>query len=125
MFEQEKDTKKKVSKPKRERFINADEYSSEEILELSKLYADSFRDITEGEILQGTIVGVNADNVIVDVGFKSDGAISKAEFNATEEIKIGEKVDIVIESVEDEDGNLVLSKKRADFLKIWGRVMDE
>lgn len=124
MFEQEKDVKKKASKVKRERFINADEYSPEDLQELSKLYADSFRDIKEGEILEGTIVGVNADNVVVDVGFKSDGTISKSEFNATDEIKIGEKVDIVIESVEDEDGNLVLSKKRADFLKIWGRVMD-
>jgi small subunit ribosomal protein S1 len=124
MFEQEKDAKKKASKPKKERFINADEYSPEELKELSDLYSHSFRDIKEGEILQGTIVGVNADNVVVDVGFKSDGTISKSEFNSTEEIKTGEKVDVVIESVEDEDGNLVLSKKRADFLKIWGRIMD-
>ncbi|TSA28802.1 MAG: S1 RNA-binding domain-containing protein, partial [Ignavibacteriales bacterium] len=124
MLELEKDTKKKVSKPKRERYINADEYSPEDLKELSELYAHSFRDIKEGEILEGTIVGVNTDNVVVDVGFKSDGTISKSEFNATEEIKIGEKVDVVIESVDDEDGNLVLSKKRADFLKIWGRVMD-
>lgn len=124
MLELEKDTKKKVSKPKRERYINADEYSPEDLKELSELYADSFRDIKEGEILEGTIVGVDTDNVVVDVGFKSDGTISKSEFNSTEEIKIGEKVDVVIESVEDEDGNLVLSKKRADFLKIWGRVMD-
>jgi len=124
MLELEIDTKKKVSKPKRERYINADEYSPEDLKELSELYAHSFRDIKEGEILEGTIVGVNADNVVVDVGFKSDGTISKSEFNATEEIKIGEKIDVVIESVEDEDGNLVLSKKRADFLKIWGRVMD-
>jgi len=124
MLELEKDTKKKVSKVKRERYINADEYSPEDLKELSELYADSFRDIKEGEILEGTIVGVNTDNVVVDVGFKSDGTISKSEFNSTEEIKIGEKVDVVIESVEDEDGNLVLSKKRADFLKIWGRVMD-
>jgi len=124
MLELEKDAKKKAPKVKRERYINADEYSPEDLKELSELYAHSFRDIKEGEILEGTIVGVNADNIVVDVGFKSDGTISKSEFNATEEIKIGEKVDVVIESVEDEDGNLVLSKKRADFLKIWGRVMD-
>lgn len=118
---------KKVAKPKvpdQGKFINADEYSEEELLSLSKLYSESFRDIKEGEILQGTIVGISGDNVVVDVGFKSDGSISKSEFNATEEIKLGTKIDIVIESVEDEEGNLVLSKKRADFLKIWGRVMD-
>jgi len=124
MLDLEKDAPKKVTKVKRERFINADEYSPEDLKELSKLYSDSFRDIKEGEILEGTIVGVNTDSIVVDVGFKSDGTISRSEFTSTEEIKIGEKVDVVIESVEDEDGNLVLSKKRADFLKIWGRVMD-
>ncbi len=124
MFEQEKDTAKKVSKVKKERFINEDEYSPEDLKELSKLYADSFREFKEGEIVTGKIVGINADNVVVDVGFKSDGSISKAEFNSTDEIKIGESVEIVIESVEDEDGNLILSKKRADFLRIWGRIMD-
>jgi small subunit ribosomal protein S1 len=122
MSEQEKDTKKKVSDPGK--FINADEYSKEELQQLSKLYSESFRDIKEGEILQGTIVGISNDNVVVDVGFKSDGSISKNEFNATEEIKVGTKIDVVIESVEDEEGNLVLSKKRADFLKVWAKVMD-
>ncbi|MEW6193834.1 MAG: 30S ribosomal protein S1 [Bacteroidota bacterium] len=116
------ESRKKVSDPGK--FINVDEYSPEELDSLSKLYSESFRDIKEGEILQGTIVGISGENVVVDVGFKSDGTISKNEFNATEEIKIGNKIDIVIESVEDEEGNLVLSKKRADFLKIWGRVMD-
>lgn len=124
MFEQEKDVVKKTSKVKKDKFINADEYSSEDLKELSKLYADSFREFKEGEIVAGKIVGINADNVVVDVGFKSDGSIPKSEFNSTDEIKIGESVDIVIESVEDEDGNLILSKKRADFLKIWGRIMD-
>ncbi len=118
---QEKDIIKKVSA--KTRFINADEYSHEELSELSKLYSDSFRDIKEGEIITGKIVSISGDNVVIDVGFKSDGTIPKSDFNATEEIKIGEPVDIVIESVEDEDGNLVLSKKRADFLKIWSRVM--
>ncbi len=106
------------------KYINADEYSEDELKTLTKLYSESFRDIKEGEILQGKIVGINADNVVIDVGFKSDGTISKTEFTSTEEIKIGDAVDVVIESVEDEEGNLVLSKKRADFLKVWSRVMD-
>lgn len=106
------------------KFINSDEYSEDELKSLAKLYSESFRDIKEGEIIQGKIVGITADNVVVDVGFKSDGTISKSEFNSTEEIKIGEQIDIVIESVEDEEGNLVLSKRRADFLKIWARIMD-
>ncbi len=112
--------KELLEKPK---FINAEEYSGEELQELAKMYDESFRDIKEGEIIQGKIVGVNDDNVIIDVGFKSDGSIPKSEFVSTEEIKIGAEVDIVIESVEDEEGNLVLSKKRADFLKIWEKII--
>lgn len=121
MSEDVKEVKKKVRDVVK--YINADEYTQDELNELSKLYSESFRDIKEGEILQGRIVSLSGDNVVVDVGFKSDGTISKSEFTATEEIKIGEVVDIVIESVENEEGNLVLSKKRADFLKIWSRVM--
>ncbi|MEG8947506.1 30S ribosomal protein S1 [Rosettibacter firmus] len=122
MSDLQKDTlNKKTDHPK---FINAEEYSPEELEQLSKLYSESFRDIKEGEIIQGTIVGISGDNVVVDVGFKSDGMIPKSEFSSTEEIKIGSKIDIVIESVEDEEGNLVLSKKRAEFLKTWAKVMD-
>lgn len=121
--------KEKVEKPvkrvsERVKYFNEDEYSQEDIALLSKLYNESFKDIKEGEILAGRIVGINDDSVVVDVGFKSDGTIPRSEFNATDEIKIGQSVDIVIDSVEDEDGNLVLSKKRADFLKIWSKIID-
>lgn len=115
---------KKTSVMDNYKFINADDYSEEELKSLAKLYTESFRDIKEGEIIKGKIVGISGDNVVLDVGFKSDGTISKNEFTSTEELKLGEEVDIVIESVEDEEGNLILSKKRADFLKIWGQIMD-
>lgn len=122
MSDLQKDTMQKLNE--QAKFVNTEDYSPEELEQLSKLYSESFRDIKEGEIIQGTIVGIDGDNVVVDVGFKSDGTIPKSEFSSTEEIKIGSKIDIVIESVEDEEGNLVLSKKRADFLKIWANVMD-
>jgi small subunit ribosomal protein S1 len=127
MSEQEKDElveEKKVTTFDRSKFINADEYSDEELQSLASLYDNSFRDIKEGEIISGKIVGISDDNIVIDVGFKSDGSIPRNEFNATEEIKVGAEVDIVIESVEDEEGNLVLSKKRADFLKIWSKIID-
>ncbi len=122
MSEKEKKAvdKELLEKPK---FINAEEYSEEELQEMAKLYDESFRDIKEGEIIKGKIVGINDDNVIIDVGFKSDGSIPKSEFASTDEIEIGTEIDIVIESVEDEEGNLVLSKKRADFLKIWEKII--
>ena len=85
----------------RNKYMNADEYSNEELEALSKLYSQSFKDVKEGEIIKGKIVSIQGDNVILDVGFKSEGTIPKSEFTAGDEIKIGEEVEIVIESVED------------------------
>jgi len=100
-----------------------EEYSEEEFLELANMYASSFHDVKEGEPVKGTIVSIQGDNVIIDVGFKSEGTIQKMEFSEDKELKIGDEVEVVLESVEDQDGNLVLSKQRADFLKVWDRVM--
>src|SRR4030042_3582780 len=110
MSEQLKDTVEKEKKSdllEHTKFINADEYSEDELKTLTKLYNESFRDIKEGEIIRGKIVGISGDNVVLDVGFKSDGTIHRSEFSSTDEIKLGTEIDIVIESVEDEEGNLV------------------
>lgn len=103
--------------------FNTDQYSKEEFLTLANLYADSFKDVKEGELVKGKIVRIQGDTVILDVGFKSEGSIPKNEFREDEEIKIGGEVVVVLESVEDQEGNLVLSKVRADFLKIWDKVL--
>jgi len=103
--------------------FNSDDYSKEEFLTLAKLYSDSFRDVKEGEMIKGKIVRIVGDSVIVDVGFKSEGSIPKSEFYDVEEIKVGREIEVVLESVEDQEGNLVLSKQRADFLRIWEKVV--
>ncbi|MFZ1288587.1 MAG: 30S ribosomal protein S1 [Melioribacteraceae bacterium] len=121
---EEKEVKKSKTVFESTKFMNADEYSNEELQTLARLYDQSFQDLKEGEIIKGKIVGITDDNVVLDVGFKSDGTIPRSDFTATEEIKIGNDVDVVIESVEDEDGNLLLSKKRADFLKVWAKIID-
>src|SRR4030065_1056457 len=99
-----------------------EEYSKEEFLTLAKLYSESFKDVKEGEIVKGRVVRVQGDNVILDVGFKSEGSIPLSEF-PNSEVKIGQDVDVVLESVEDQEGNLILSKSRADFLRIWDKVL--
>jgi small subunit ribosomal protein S1 len=109
---------------KAQKQFNSDEYSKEEFLALAKLYTDSFQDLKEGELVRGRIVRVQGDYVILDVGFKSEGAVPKNEFHENEEIKIGNEVEVVLESVEDVEGNLVLSKTRADFLRIWSKVVN-
>lgn len=103
--------------------FNDEEYSQEEFMALAKLYSESFRDVKEGEMIKGKIVRVQGDNVIIDVGFKSEGSIPKSEFFEGAEPKIGQEIEVVLESVEDQEGNLVLSKQRADFLRIWERVL--
>ena len=108
---------------KAKKSFNDDAYSQEEFLTLAKLYSDSFRDVKEGEMIKGKIVRIQDDNVIIDVGFKSEGSIPKSEFKEYEEIKVGREIEVVLESVEDQEGNLVLSKQRADFLRIWGKVI--
>ncbi len=109
---------------KAKRNFQNEEYSQEEFLTLARLYADSFRDVKEGELVKGKIVRIQGDSVIIDVGFKSEGSIPKNEFREDEEIKIGNEVEVVLESVEDQEGNLVLSKQRADFLRIWEKVVN-
>jgi small subunit ribosomal protein S1 len=103
--------------------FNEDEYSQEEFLALAKLYSDSFRDVKEGELIKGKVVRIQGDNVIVDVGFKSEGTIPKSEFGDGSELRVGQEIEVVLESVEDQEGNLVLSKQRADFLRIWEKVI--
>ncbi len=109
---------------KAKRNFNNEEYSKEEFLTLANLYAESFKDVKEGEMVKARIVRIQGDQVILDVGFKSEGSVSKQEFHENEEIKIGKEIEVVLESVEDQDGNLVLSKQRADFLKIWDKVVN-
>ncbi len=104
--------------------FNDEEYSQEEFLTFANMYTESFKDVKEGELIKGKIVRVQGDNVILDVGFKSEGSIPKGEFHESEEIKVGNDVEVVLESVEDQEGNLVLSKQRADFLRIWEKVVN-
>lgn len=87
---------------KAKRFFNDEEYSKEEFFTLARLYSDSFRDVKEGEMIKGKVVRVQNDFVIVDVGFKSEGAIPKDEFGSAE-VKVGQEIEVVLESVEDQD----------------------
>ncbi len=62
--------------------------------------------------------------MLVDIGFKSEGVIPLAEFADVDQIKVGDEVDVFLEKMENQDGLVVLSKQRADFVKVWDRVKD-
>jgi small subunit ribosomal protein S1 len=99
------------------------DYTQEEFEKLANLYTESFRDVKQGELVKGRLVRIQDDNVIIDVGFKSEGTIPRSEFSEEDQLQVGQEVEVVLESVEDQEGNLVLSKARADFLRIWQKVL--
>ncbi len=99
------------------------EYSDAEFQELSKLYEKTMSSISEGEIVKGRVVHIGDSYVAVDIGFKSEGAVAVTEFPNIKELRIGDEVEVFLESVENKDGQLILSRKRADFMRVWERVV--
>ena len=98
-------------------------YSEEEYKQLEQLYSGTMGKINAGEIVKGRVVHIGDSNVAVDIGFKSEGNVSVSEFPKIKELKIGDEIEVFLESIEDKDGQLVLSRKRADFMRIWERVV--
>jgi len=88
---------------------------------LAALYEETFKNLEEGTITEGRVVAVSKDKVVVDIGYKSEGMIPNDQFSTEElqNIKVGDPLKVYIEECEDADGNLVLSKEKADKMKIW------
>src|SRR3990172_5877519 len=104
---------------------NVDEggYSESEYQQLQKMYESTMGSITAQEIVKGRVVHISDDHVVVDIGFKSEGSISVTEFPNIKDMKVGDEVEVFLESVENKDGQLVLSRKRADFMRTWERII--
>jgi len=115
-----------VTKPqnlfRRSATLDEHEYDEKQQSDLMKLYEGTLGKINEGEIVKGRVVTIGDSEVSVDIGFKSEGIVAKAEFPNPDELKVGEEIEVFLESVENKDGQLVLSRKRADFMRIWERV---
>ncbi len=97
-------------------------YSQEEETKLNEAYEKTFNQITEQEIVEGTIVAITDREVVVNIGFKSDGVIPASEIRYNPELKVGDKIEVYVESQEDVNGQLILSHKKARILKSWERV---
>ncbi|NPV12019.1 MAG: 30S ribosomal protein S1 [Ignavibacteria bacterium] len=99
-------------------------YSEEEYKQLAELLTKDLTDYKEGEIVKGTIVEVQGDRVIIDIGFKAEGSVPVSEFDDPSQIIPGKQVEVLLEKVEGTaEGEIVLSKKLADFQRIWERVV--
>lgn len=90
----------------------------------SQMAIGSVIEIKEDELVEGRIVNITKDEVHVDIGFKSVGIIPRAELIGSENYEIGQKLDVFIENIEDSSGHMILSRRRADFMKIWDDIMD-
>ena len=102
--------------------FDEDEYSVDEYEELLGMYEESIQDIQEGQIVTGHILRVDENVVVLDVGFKSEGAVPLDEFKPTDSLEVGAEVDVFLENLEDQEGRVVLSKKKADFFKVWDKI---
>ena len=101
------------------------EMDPSEFDELMGLYDSSFRNIAEGEVVKGTVLRVTTTEIVVDVGYKSEGVIAIAEFLDEEgqvTVIAGDIVDVLLERTEDREGHIVLSREKAEKMKIWDEV---
>lgn len=97
-------------------------YDSKEREKLEEAYTKSFKSIDEQAVIMGTVVSVNTREVVVNIGFKSDGVISASELRYNPDLKVGDEIEVYVESQEDAKGQLLLSHKKARLLKSWNRV---
>ncbi len=107
--------------------FNWDEFENGSIANVSKAdqekaYDDTLNKVTENQVVEGTVISIDKKEVIVNIGYKSDGIIPAAEFRYNPDLKIGDKVEVFVESQEDKKGQLVLSHKKARLSKSWERV---
>ena len=87
--------------------------------ELEKAYSGTLIDISEHQLINGRVVGMNERDVLIDIGFKSEGIIDRSEFDEEELPAIGDQVEVYLEFIEDASGNTILSKEKADFMRRW------
>ncbi|MFA6143122.1 MAG: S1 RNA-binding domain-containing protein, partial [Candidatus Omnitrophota bacterium] len=91
--------------------------------EMALLYEATIKDIKEGQIVKGRIIEIRNKDVVVDIGYKSEGIISMSEFSDRSKLKIGDEIEVYLDSKEDEHGCVGISKQKADKLQGWERII--
>ena len=102
----------------------SEDYTDEEFHQLADMYEDTLNEIEEKEIVTGRVVSVDEDYVVVDIGFKSEGMVQTNEFpdEVVENLQPGDEVDVFLDKVEDQEGQLILSRRKADILHAWETI---
>ncbi|MBN2669654.1 MAG: 30S ribosomal protein S1 [Bacteroidales bacterium] len=97
-------------------------YSSDNRKEMEAMYDQTLSTVVENEVVDGTVVSISKREVVVNIGSKSEGVISASEFRYNDELKVGDKVEVLVETQEDSNGQLIISHKKARSLRSWDRV---
>jgi small subunit ribosomal protein S1 len=103
---------------------NVTKYNKEEKEKYDHVYENTFVTIEDGEIVNGNVVALTKTDVVVNIGFKSDGLVSSNEFRDNPNLKIGDTVEVMVVEKEDRDGNLHLSRKQARVFRAWERIVE-
>jgi len=99
-------------------------YSADERARMEQMYGDTLTTVQEEEVVKGTVVGITDRDVILNIGFKSDGLVPLSEFRDLPDLKVGDQVEVFIEDQEDLNGQLILSRKKAKIKQAWKAIYD-
>jgi len=103
---------------------NVSSYTQEEKAKYDKVYDDTFKVINDNEMVTGVVVGLTKTDVVINIGFKSDGLVSLNEFRDMPNLKVGDEVEVMVVEKEDRQGHLHLSRKQARITRAWERIVE-
>jgi small subunit ribosomal protein S1 len=103
---------------------NVTVYNSSEREKYDEVYDKTFKQINDGEMITGTVVAMTKTDVVINIGFKSDGLVGLNEFRDTPDLKVGDEVEVMVAEKEDKDGNLHLSRKQARTTRAWEKIVE-
>ncbi|HEX3158481.1 MAG TPA: 30S ribosomal protein S1 [Gemmatimonadaceae bacterium] len=107
---------------RRPELYEEDEYTSDEYERMIDMYQGTMASIEEGEIVKAKVMEIRENLVVLDIGFKSEGTVALEEFKDMPDLKPGDEVEVLLEHLEDQEGSVVLSKKKADFMRVWEKI---
>src|SRR5438552_2827516 len=92
------------------------------MIEMKDLIANSLRDFKEGSIVKGRILEIRPREVLIDIGYKSEGAIPTSEFDDVDDLEVGDEVEVLLVRLENDEGTVILSKERAAYRQNWEKI---
>jgi len=106
------------------KLLEESDYDEDEFASLLDMYDKTMKSFELGNIVAGKIIKITEDSVIVDIGFKSEGIIPLQEFGENADVKVGDEIEVFLDDFENQEGQMVLSKQKADFMRVWDKIKE-